>query len=190
VRAHALTRTHTETHVQLSLDIYICWDAINLIEGVHLRTKCNLKDTFPSRDRAKTQSIYLRTCRSYPEEWNLERNPISLQKWKFSLKFNHHHYLSVMELGHLLTRSGLMYPEASSFISYLELFLGLLWRWNKNCCKPVDVQIQRWTNHHVTVISFYFFAVIDGVTRRIHMPSVGYSDYCLWQCSACYMELK
>jgi hypothetical protein len=26
----------------------------------------------------------------------------------------HHHHLSVMELGHLLTRSGLMYPEASS----------------------------------------------------------------------------
>jgi hypothetical protein len=28
--------------------------------------------------------------------------------------FNHHHHISVMELGHLLTRSGLMYSEASS----------------------------------------------------------------------------
>jgi hypothetical protein len=26
---------------------------------------------------------------------------------------HHHHHLSVKELGHLLTRSGLMYPEAS-----------------------------------------------------------------------------
>jgi hypothetical protein len=26
----------------------------------------------------------------------------------------HHHHISVMELGHLLTRLGLMYPEASS----------------------------------------------------------------------------
>ena len=27
---------------------------------------------------------------------------------------HHHHHLSVMELGHLLTRSGLTYPEVSS----------------------------------------------------------------------------
>jgi hypothetical protein len=29
-----------------------------------------------------------------------------------------HHHLSVMELGHLLTRSGLMYPEASSKVCH------------------------------------------------------------------------
>ena len=28
---------------------------------------------------------------------------------------HHHHHISVMELGHLLTRSGLTYPEVSSF---------------------------------------------------------------------------
>jgi len=27
---------------------------------------------------------------------------------------HHHHHISVMELGHLLTRSGLPYPEVSS----------------------------------------------------------------------------
>jgi len=27
---------------------------------------------------------------------------------------HHHHHISVMELGHLLTRSDLMYPEVSS----------------------------------------------------------------------------
>jgi len=27
---------------------------------------------------------------------------------------HHHHHISVMELGHLLTRSGLTYPEVSS----------------------------------------------------------------------------
>ena len=27
---------------------------------------------------------------------------------------SHHHYISVMEMGHLLTRSGLTYPEVSS----------------------------------------------------------------------------
>jgi hypothetical protein len=30
----------------------------------------------------------------------------------------HHHHLSVMELGHLLTRSGLMYPEVSSKVCH------------------------------------------------------------------------
>jgi hypothetical protein len=32
---------------------------------------------------------------------------------------HHHHHLSVMELGHLLTHSGLMYPEASSLPWFL-----------------------------------------------------------------------
>jgi hypothetical protein len=31
---------------------------------------------------------------------------------------DHHHHLSVMELGHLLTLSGLMYPEASSKVCH------------------------------------------------------------------------
>jgi len=30
------------------------------------------------------------------------------------MEYHHHHHISVMELGHLLTRSGLTYPEASS----------------------------------------------------------------------------
>jgi hypothetical protein len=33
-------------------------------------------------------------------------------------KNHHHHHISVMELGHLLTRSGLMYPEASSKVCH------------------------------------------------------------------------
>jgi len=80
------THIHTQTHVQLSLDMHNCSNAINLNDRVHLRTKCDLKDTFPSRDWQKRQSIYLTTGRSYPEEWDLERTPISLQKLKFSLK--------------------------------------------------------------------------------------------------------
>jgi hypothetical protein len=87
-RARAHTHTHTQTHVQLSLEMYNCWNAVNLNDGVHLRNKCDLKDIFPSRDWEKTQSLYLTTGRSYPEDWNFERNPISLQKLKFSLKFN------------------------------------------------------------------------------------------------------
>jgi len=31
---------------------------------------------------------------------------------------HHHHYISVMEMGHLLTRSGLTYPEVSSKVCH------------------------------------------------------------------------
>ena len=35
---------------------------------------------------------------------------------------HHHHHISVMELGHLLTRSGLTYPEVSSKVSWGIVF--------------------------------------------------------------------
>ena len=45
---------------------------------------------------------------------------------------HHHHHISVMELGHLLTRSGLMYPEVSSKVCHdsfcqLENSVSLPW---------------------------------------------------------------
>ena len=48
------------------------------------------------------------------------------------LKFHHHHHISVMELGHLLTRSGLTYPEVSSKVCHdsfchLENSVSLPW---------------------------------------------------------------
>jgi hypothetical protein len=39
----------------------------------------------------------------------------------FIFKRNIHHYISVMELGHLLTRSGLTYPEISSKVCHDSL---------------------------------------------------------------------
>ena len=46
--------------------------------------------------------------------------------------FYHHHHISVMELGHLLTRSGLTHPEVSSKVCHdsfcqLENSVSLLW---------------------------------------------------------------
>jgi len=38
--------------------------------------------------------------------------------------YNHHHYISFMELGHLLTRSGFTYPEVSSKV-YHDSFCQL-----------------------------------------------------------------
>jgi hypothetical protein len=41
-------------------------------------------------------------------------SPINKENGSIVVNKDHHHHISVMELGHLLTRSGLMYPEASS----------------------------------------------------------------------------
>jgi hypothetical protein len=35
-----------------------------------------------------------------------------------TVDYHHHHHISVMELGHLLTRSGLTYPEVSSKVCH------------------------------------------------------------------------
>jgi len=41
-----------------------------------------------------------------------------VQKFTGFGQLNHHHHISVMELGHLLTRSGLTYPEVSSKVCH------------------------------------------------------------------------
>jgi hypothetical protein len=41
-----------------------------------------------------------------------------LTRIKDTLNEDHHHHISVMELGHLLTRSGLTYPEVSSKVCH------------------------------------------------------------------------
>jgi hypothetical protein len=52
----------------------------------------------------------------------------------------HHHRISVMELGHLLTRSGLTYPEVSSkvchdsLLSLLDILMTTFSYW-KSCYK-------------------------------------------------------
>jgi hypothetical protein len=38
--------------------------------------------------------------------------------YTFTCNHHHHHHISVMELGHLLTSSGLMYPEVSSKVCH------------------------------------------------------------------------
>ena len=52
--------------------------------------------------------------------------------WIQCLALHHHHHISVTELGHLLTRSGLTYPEVSSKVCHnsfcqLENSVSLPW---------------------------------------------------------------
>ena len=49
---------------------------------------------------------------------------------------HHHHHISVMELGHLLTRSGLTYPEASSKVCHGETS-----QWLKFSLKPLNPEL-------------------------------------------------
>jgi len=73
----------------------------------------------------------------------LQSHPLSINAWSSefyapnltSFLGHHHHHISFMELGHLLTRSGLMYPEDSlkvyhnSFASWGVVFHYLLTPW-------------------------------------------------------------
>jgi hypothetical protein len=45
-------------------------------------------------------------------------NKIDRRIFKKKIYHHHHHHISVMELGHLLTRSGLTYPEVSSKVCH------------------------------------------------------------------------
>ena len=61
--------------------------------------------------------------------WELK---ISLKTICCALRHHYHHHISVMELGHLLTRSGLTYPEVSSKVCHdsfcqLENSVSLPW---------------------------------------------------------------
>ena len=55
------------------------------------------------------------------------------EDFEFHISYDHyHHHISVMELGHLLTRSGLTYPEVSSKVCHdsfcqLENSVSLPW---------------------------------------------------------------
>jgi len=68
----------------------------------------------------ETESVY---CAVRTESFNIIRVILSLY---------HHHHISVMQLGHLLTRSGLTYPEVSSMVCHnsfcqLENIVSLPW---------------------------------------------------------------
>ena len=63
------------------------------------------RDSIPDRP-ARSQSLYRLSYRTHGDY---------LVQFKIN-ESHHHHHISVMDLGHLLTRSGLTYPEVSSMI--------------------------------------------------------------------------
>ena len=77
----------------------------------------------------ETSAVRTQTPRNYPKRNTLQGNGVSEQVHHHH---HHHHHISVMELGHLLTRSGLTYPEVSSrvyhdFFCQLESSISLPW---------------------------------------------------------------
>ena len=99
---------------------------------------------FPDPDRpARNESL----CRlSYPGPLGKLRVKLFIRKppnfmWRYRHRHHHHHHhhhISIMELGHLLTRSSLTYPEVSSKV-YHDSFCQsessvslpwVMWRYN------------------------------------------------------------
>jgi hypothetical protein len=66
-------------------------------------------------------------------QWSLSlRLNETISRYGIPIVFNHHHHISAMQLGHLLTRSGLTYPEVSSKVCHnsfcqLENSVSLAW---------------------------------------------------------------
>jgi len=50
--------------------------------------------------------------------WRIWRAPNNASKWQMGFNHHHHHHIPVMELGHLLTRSGLRCPEVFSKVCH------------------------------------------------------------------------
>ena len=90
--------------------------------------------------QAKAKPLKVGTTRTISKSFRkYMRNKSEKQKIKELKKKNivycshhHHHHISVMQLGHLLTRSGLTYPEVSSKVCHnsfcqLENSVSLPW---------------------------------------------------------------
>ena len=85
------------------------------------------------------------------------RCPVNIRNWLSynigTTKRNHHHHISVMELGHLLTRSGLTYPKVSSKV-YHDSFCQL----DSSVSLPWVIYFEAFYLHVVS--SFYCIPVI------------------------------
>jgi len=66
----------------------------------------------------------------------------------FNKIIHHHHHISVMELGHLLTRSGLTYPEVSSKVCH-----DSFWQLGNSVSLPWVISYRAFYLHVVSSIS-------------------------------------
>ena len=66
-------------------------------------------------------------------------------KLKISYHHHHHHHIAIMELGHLLTLSGLTHPEV---VNLMKFYSSIFWR--------------------ITVAKFWFFTRCDCYAKRVH----------------------
>jgi len=60
-------------------------------------------------------------CLSHPYQIHGRLTPSTVEAILLYHHHHHHHHISVMELGHLLTRFGLTYPEVSSKVCHDSL---------------------------------------------------------------------
>ena len=75
---------------------------------------------------------------------------------------HHHHHISFMELGHLLTRSGLTYPEVSSKV-YHDSF-----------CQLGSIVSLPWV---IYFEAFYLHVVYSDISKTLHAKGLQAKEY-------------
>jgi len=68
-----------------------------------------------------SKSLGVLNCNFSQEQSMLPEDDRMIETCRSVLMYHHHHHhhhISVMQLGHLLTRSGLTYPEVSSMVCH------------------------------------------------------------------------
>ena len=68
--------------------------------------------------------------------------------------YNHHHHISVVQLGHLLTRSGLTYPEVSS-----KVYHGSFCQSDSSVSLPWVIYFQAFYLHVVILYRLYILQI-------------------------------
>ena len=76
--------------------------------------------------------------------------------------YSHHHHISVMKLGHLLTRSGLTYPEVSSKVYHYSF-----------CQLGSSVSLPR----VIYFEGFYLHVVYSDNSKTLHAKGLQAKEY-------------
>ena len=110
-----------------------------------------------------------------------------------------HHHISVTELGHLLTRSGLTYPKVSSKVYHdsfcqLDSSVSLPWViyfealylhvvssflvYSDVCCLQLFLVLSSYHHHHISVMQFGHLLTRSGLTYPEVSSKVCHNSFC------------
>ena len=136
--------------------------------------------------------------KSCTENQNINFKPNTFCQ-KICCHHHHHHHISVMQLGHLLTRSGLTYPEVSSKVYHdsfcqLDSSISLPWViyfeafylhvvssflvYSDVCCLELLLVSSSYHHHHTSVMELGYLLTRSGLTYPEVSSKVCYDSFC------------